>query len=42
MEIFDADGNSCKGASLREALDQFKVIQPDLRGKMSDDDAWED
>ncbi|TPG84755.1 hypothetical protein [Pseudomonas mandelii] len=39
--FFDADGNSCKGASLREALDQLKVLQPDLRGQISDDDAWE-
>jgi hypothetical protein len=37
----DSDGNSCEGASLREALDQLMVIQPDLRGQMSDDDAWE-
>lgn len=40
-EFCDADGSSCKGASLREALDQLKVIQPDLRGQMSDADAWE-
>jgi len=39
--FFDADGNSCKGTSLREALDQLKVIQPDLRGQISDEDAWE-
>lgn len=39
--FFDAGGNSCKGNSLREALDQLRVIQRDLRGQMSDDDAWE-
>ncbi|KPB62554.1 putative uncharacterized protein pph39 [Pseudomonas savastanoi pv. phaseolicola] len=37
----DADGQSCAGASLREALDELKKVQPDLRGAMDDADAWE-
>lgn len=37
----DADGQSCSGASLREALDELKKVQPDLRNTMDDADAWE-
>jgi hypothetical protein len=39
--FFDADGNSCKGETLRKALDTLMVIQPDLRNQMDDDEAWE-
>lgn len=39
--FFHAEGDSCKGASLREALDELQRIQPDLRGEMDDADAWE-
>lgn len=37
----DTDGQSCTGASLRDALDELKKVQPDLRGAMDDADAWE-
>lgn len=37
----DADAQYCTGATLREALDEFKKVQPDLRGAMNDADAWE-
>lgn len=37
----DAEGQSCTGASLREALDELQKVQPDLRGAMDDADAWE-
>lgn len=36
-----SDGQPCTGESLREALDQLRKVQPDLRGAMDDEDAWE-
>lgn len=35
------EGASCKGASLREALDALRKVQPDVRGELDDADAWE-
>jgi hypothetical protein len=37
----DGGGTECKGDTLREALDQLKALQPDLRGRWEDQDAWE-
>lgn len=41
FHVDDADGQFCTGASLREALDELRKVQPDLRGAMDDADAWE-
>lgn len=41
FHVEDADGQSCTGASLREALDELRKVQPDLRGARDDADAWE-